>query len=354
MRIFILLWVIIFVGAEANSADFSIGRPSLTKVSYAELPNWNHAKARLAMESLHNSCSLAKNTPPKAYGLSMTLGAWNKLCHDILRKDIKLAKTTFEQYFEPFKVKIIGDEAAKGLLTGYYTPMLNGALKRGAGYTVPIYGLPKLREHKNAFSRAEIEAGALEGKAEIVAWLDDEIEAFFLHIQGSGYVKLNDGSTKKLVFAGKNELPYTAIGKQFVEAKLVAPEDLSMQWLKSWLRANADQATKVMQSNQSYIFFSLDNVSNNVRGAESTPLTPMASVAIDTQYISYGLPIYVSSKGVSTLAIAQDTGSAIKGALRADLYIGVGEKAGKMAGELKDKADFYLLYPRQTSLGVGY
>ncbi len=346
--------VMVSMNAEAQIAGANIGTPSLVKVSFAELPNWNHSKARLAMKSLHNSCSIAKNAPPKAYGMTMTLGAWNALCHDILRKDIKKAKTTFEQYFDPFKVQIAGDETGKGLLTGYYTPMLNGSLVRDENHQVPIYGLPNLREDKNAFTRTQINAGALNDKAEVIIWINDEIEAFFLHIQGSGYVNLPDGSTKKLVFAGKNEKPYTAIGKQFVEQGIVKPEDLSMQWLKNWLRTNPDQAQNVMQSNDSYIFFSLENVNNNVRGAESTPLTPMASVAIDPQYISYGLPIYVNSGQFSTLAIAQDTGSAIKGAMRADLYSGVGKKAGAFAGKLKAKADFYLLYPRQSSLGVGY
>jgi membrane-bound lytic murein transglycosylase A len=223
-------------------------------------------------------------------------------------------------------------------------------------YSVPIYALPKTLELQRAFTRQQIDEGALKGKTEVVMWLDDPIEAFFLHIQGSGYVTLTDGTMKKLVFAGKNNKPYTAIGRQFVEKGLVKAEDLSMQWLKEWLRANPKEASAVMQSNESYIYFAVENVGKHVRGAEGTPLMPMVSVAVDPAYVGYGLPLYVqatlpSGKDFSALVLAQDTGSAIKGPMRADLYAGVGQKAAEFAGTLKAQADFYVLFPRKRHVG---
>jgi membrane-bound lytic murein transglycosylase A len=285
----------------------------------------------------------------------MTMAAWNSLCHNILRRNIKAAKATFEMYFDAYRVTINGDNDARGLLTGYYTPLLNGSFTQNEKYNVPVYALPKKPEDQAQFSREQIEGGALQGKAEILMWLNDPIEAFFLHIQGSGYIKMTDGSTQKLSFAGKNNFPYTAIGKQFVEQGLVSSEDISMQWLKAWLRDNPQHANEVMWRNKSYIFFEKSSANMRIRGAESTPLKAMASLAVDPEYISYGIPIYVNSKmpdgsNFSTLAIAQDTGSAIKGTLRADLYTGIGAKAGEIAGKLKAKAEFYVFYPRQTSL----
>jgi membrane-bound lytic murein transglycosylase A len=339
----------------AQNMYSKLGIPVLNRVQFDEIPDWNHGKARKAMEALHNSCSIIKKQPPRAYNLDMTMAAWNSLCHGILRRNVKAAKATFEMYFDAYRVTVNGDNNAKGLLTGYYTPLLQGSFEQTEKYQVPVYALPEKSEDQNGFTREQIDNGALNNKAKILMWLDDPIELFFLHIQGSGYVKMTDGSTQKLSFAGKNNFPYTAIGKQFVEQGLVSSEEISMQWLKNWLRDNPENAKSVMWRNQSYIFFENSSANTRIRGAESTPLKAMASLAVDPEYISYGIPVYVHTKmkdgsSFSALAVAQDTGSAIKGSLRADLYTGIGTKAGELAGRLKEKADFYVFYPRQTSL----
>jgi membrane-bound lytic murein transglycosylase A len=357
-------WRVVFVviammageNAMAQLVQGGLPRPVVKPVQFMELPNWNHTKARQAMLAFHESCSMQKGTAPQAYGLTMTLPAWNQLCHSLLRKNPNDAKRLFEEYFEPYKVTIAANESARGLLTGYYTPLVKGSLVQTKGYNVPIYGLPKTLELQRSFTRQQIDEGALKGKADVVMWLDDPIEAFFLHVQGSGYVTLSDGTMKKLVFAGKNGFPYTAIGRQFVEKGLVKAEDMSMQWLKEWLRANPQEMLSVLHSNQSYIYFAVENVGKHIRGAEGTPLMPMVSVAVDPAYVSYGLPLYLQTtlpqgKDFSALVIAQDTGSAIKGPLRADLYTGVGEKAASLAGQLKASTDFYALFPRKRSIG---
>jgi membrane-bound lytic murein transglycosylase A len=351
--------MVIMMTTELHASQLvkgGIPRPVLKAISYESLPNWNHTKARQAMLALHESCSVQKARPPEAFGMTMTLPAWNDLCHQLLRKNPNDAKRLFEQHFEAFKVTIAANELARGLLTGYYTPMVKGSLQQTKEYNVPIYALPNTLELQRAFTRQQIEEGALKGNANVVMWLDDPIEAFFLHIQGSGYVTLPDRKVKKLVFAGKNNKPYTAIGRQFVEKGLVKPEELSMQWLKEWLHTHPNEAKDIMNSNESYIYFALENVGKNIRGAEGTPLIPMVSVAVDPHYVSYGLPLYLqaklpSGKDFSALVVAQDTGTAIKGPIRADLYTGVGEKASKLAGTLKAQTEFYVLFPKKRFIG---
>jgi membrane-bound lytic murein transglycosylase A len=336
-------------GTSAMAGDTIGDDVTLTPYTFAALRGWSDAQALYGLRAFRHSCIQPRQMPPVLYGRKVPLGTWNGLCAATRQAhNAAEARLFMERYFTPYRVTV--GKQQTGLLTGYYTPTLNGSLHKSEAYPIPIYGRPEDDAVRTRYSRADIEAGALAGKGLEILWVDSAIDAFFLHVQGSGYVTLEDGTTHKLAFAGKNELPYTAIGRRFVEEKLVTPEKMSMQWLRAWLQAHPKQAAEVMQRNKSYIFFSLEKAKEQVKGAEGTALSPQHSVAIDPTYMTYGMVLYLEThfpngKPFNTMVVAQDTGSAIKGPLRADLYTGAGENAAELAGLLKSQAHFYALLP---------
>lgn len=321
---------------------------TLYHVPFSELHGWSDAQAIAGLQAFKQSCKKTRTQPLKAYGTNVSRETWQSICNTARTVVSAEAKAFFEATFEVMRVH--DGTAQSGLLTGYYTPTLHGSMKKSPAYPIPLYMKPN-ESLRTRYSRAEIENGALEGKGLELLWISNAIDVFFLHIQGSGYVKLDDGQTHKLVFAGKNDFPYTAIGRQFVADGVVAAEDMSMQWLRKWLEAHPDKANRVMQRNESFIFFSIAREQDAVTGAEGTTLTPQHSVAIDPAYVGYGTLLYLQThlpdgKEFNALSVAQDTGSAIRGALRADLYTGVGDNAGALAGRLKSDAIFYMLLPK--------
>jgi membrane-bound lytic murein transglycosylase A len=318
--------------------------------SFADLHGWSDEQAIKGLYALRQSCKKPRSAPLQLYDRTVSLALWQRLCREATAPSLSNARHFFETNFDVYRITIPSQQT--GLLTGYYTPTLRGSLTKTATHTIPIYAKPHDDVTRTRFTRAQIEGGALNGRGLELIWVDNAIDAFFLHIQGSGYVSLPSGVTKKLVFAAKNDLPYTAIGKQFIAEGTVKPEDMSMQWLRAWLQAHPTQAASVMQRNASFIFFALEETGSGVKGAEGTPLTPQHSVAIDPSYISYGAPLYLQTHfpdgtEYAAMVVAQDTGSAIKGALRADLYTGAGHEAGELAGRLKSDAIFYVFLPKE-------
>ena len=324
----------------------------LTPLSVRDLPAWSEDQARAMLNGLQESCEqLTHEAPLHAFGQQMDAEIWQALCIDANDVPPSGAQAFIESSFTAYRVSTFTQDT--GLLTGYFTPTLNGSRNKSDHYSVPVYAKPDDDALRTRYSRAEIEAGALGDDVPVVLWLEDAVDAFFMHIQGSAYVDLPNGARVKLVYAGKNEFPYTPIGAQFVERGVVSKGEMSMQWLKDWLYANPDQAAAVMQRNASYIFFQLAGGEERVYGASGAPLTPHHSIAIDPAFLSYGLPLYLDSHfadGTSFTAsvIAQDTGSAIRGALRADLYLGVGDAAASLAGPMKSDAAFYVLLPKSV------
>jgi membrane-bound lytic murein transglycosylase A len=312
-----LIWVLFLYIASFSSA-FSVNHSSVTleTVPFSALPAWDASRAADGITALKIAC-LKPRPSLSAFGKAIPLTAWKAMCHALAQTPNHEAKTFIEAYFQPYRIKDQGN--THGLLTGYYTPSLQGSLQRSERYRVPIYGIPREAPLRTAFTRQQINEGALQGKAQEILWVDDAIDAFFLHIQGSGYVTLPNGRMMKLVFAGKNDYPYFAIGRYFIERGMATPEEMSMQWLKHWLRTHPDQANSIMQRNQSYIFFSLEKKPSAIRGADGTALTAMHSIAIDPAYLSYGLPLYLhapfpNGEEWAGITVAQDTGTAIKGA----------------------------------------
>lgn len=259
------------------------------------------------------------------------------------------ARRYFETHFTPVEIR---DDAAP-LFTAYYEPELLGARTRSAGYETPLYAPPPELEPAPFFTRAEIEAGALSGRGLEIAWLADPVEAFFLHIQGSGRIRLTNGDVMRVGFAARNNHPYRAIGRLLVERGEMTVETASADAIRDWLRAQPDGGEALMNENPSYVFFAeridLDHADGPI-GALGVPLTAGVSIAVDPSHQPLGAPIWAEATGVagldSRLTIAQDIGGAIKGAQRADLFFGAGEAAGSAAGKVRATGRMVTLLPR--------
>lgn len=290
------------------------------------------------------------------------------------------ARQYFESHFQPQRIESATGNG-DGLLTGYYEPVLAGARTRSARYPIPLLRRPDDLETLRADSlrasadatltharrtslglepyptRQEIEQGCLADSGLELLFLADPIDAFFLHIQGSGVVELDDGSRVRVTYAAKNGHPYTSIGKTLIDEGAIAAEDMSLQTLRAWLAADRARAERVMWRNKSYIFFSElgDAASVDQVGVHDIPLTPGRSIAVDASIHAIGLPLFISARELpgqpgacNRLMIAQDVGSAIRGAARADIFYGSGAAAGERAGMTRHHGTFYRLRPRDA------
>ncbi len=257
----------------------------------------------------------------------------------------------FEQYFVPFEVR--NNAQAEGLFTGYYEIDLRGSRSKTATYVEPLYTTPGAIS-KPFYSRKQINDGALAGKQLEMLYVDDPVAAFFLHIQGSGRVELDDGSTIRVGYAGQNGQPYVAIGRYLIEQGIIEKEHMSARAIKNWLYANPDKAKGLMETNPSYIFFREIDGEGPI-GAQGVALTPERSLAIDKRFLPYGLPIWLETtypdtprmKGTAfrKLLVTQDTGGAIRGPVRGDIFFGHGAKAEMWAEYMKNPGRYTLLLP---------
>eukprot|EP01037_Dinobryon_pediforme_P026350 gene26350-28849_t len=296
------------------------------------------------------------------------------------------AKTFFSKAFAPYRIWP-SDPSPGGVVTGYYEPRIQGALRPTPEFTEPLLGRPRDLE---SFAQGEFPLGSelaagrrrADGSLEAfpdrraiedgdvppsqpLLWLRDGIEAFMIHVQGSARVVLDDGSEVRLTYAGRNGRPYTAIGRLLVERGEVPLSEMSLARLKEWVRAAGQKpgqpGRSLMQENQSFIFFDMAPVTDpreGPTGGEGLPLTPLQSIAVDRTIWPYGLPFWIEGtlpwrseqpERFGRLMIAQDTGSAILGPARADLYFGTGSAAGNRAGGIRHQADFFVLLPRASA-----
>jgi membrane-bound lytic murein transglycosylase A len=290
------------------------------------------------------------------------------------------ARSFFEENFRPVRIYKLGDTA--GFLTGYYEPIVGGSRFPTREFTVPIYrrpgdlvpppGYQKGQGFPNSgratrrlpdgtlvpyYDRGEIEDGALDGQHLEICWIRDPIDLLFIQIQGSARVRLEDGTMLRINYDAHNGFPYTAIGRVLIERNEVPREEMSMERIRSWMNAHPDQAKELRDQNRSYVFFRITGLSGEreATGAQGVPLTPRRSIAVDKALHVYGTPFFIQA-GLPTddrrsgafrrLMIAQDTGSAIVGPARADIYYGAGDEAGKIAGRLRNPGMFALLMPR--------
>lgn len=261
---------------------------------------------------------------------------------------------------QPYRIEA-ADGNPDGLLTGYYEPLFDAARQPGSGFGVPLYGLPAgYGTRRPWFTRQQIDTlpeaqAALQGRA--IAWLRDPLEALALHIQGSGRLRITepDGSVRlvRLAFAGTNDQPYQSVGRWLLDQGLT--RDATWPGIRAWLAQNPARANELLWANPRYVFFREEPLSPldanfGPRGAQGVPLTPGRSIAVDRQSIPYGTPVWLASTGpqvqLQRLVLAQDTGSAIVGAVRADFFTGWGPEAGDLAGRLKQNLRLWALWPR--------
>ncbi len=350
------------VGPEGASTPVVTGAPMGTRVSNIQLhpsdfdvlPGWQTEDHEAALRAFQQSCKhWRKMSPSKLLSGSFPLGSigdWQNVCAKVATAG--QARQFFEQWFKPYAVSENG--SFDGLFTGYYLPELHGSYQKSARYNVPIYRMPSggLRH----FSRAQIKAGALANKGLELLWVDNEIDAFFMEVQGSGRVIMEDGSVRGLGFAGGNGHEYYAIGKTLVNNGEIAKEDISMQTIRAWIEQHPVEGEQLMLSNASYVYFRFTPADPTVgpAGAMAVPLTAQHSLAVDRKHMPLGVPIWLDAEHpvqgrLRRLVMAQDTGGAIKGAIRGDVYWGQGEKASKMAGPMKSRGFFFLLIPRTVS-----
>jgi len=295
------------------------------------------------------------------------------------------ARAFFERNFRPMRIARLGDAA--GFLTGYYEPVFDGSRVPTAEFTAPLYRRPgnltysgrHLRPPDEAFpskgikvgrligrrklvpyyDRLQIENGALAGKHLEICWVKDETEVLVAQIQGSVRVRLEDGTMLRLNYDSHNGFPYTAIGRVLIDRGIIPREQMSMQRLRDWLAANPDKAKEVRGKNQAYVFFRVTDWGANDQpvGGQGVSLTPGRSIAIDRALHAYGTPFFIAADlptaGLSVapkfrrLMVAQDTGSAIVGPARADIFFGPGDEAGRVAGRVRTPGQFVMLVPRE-------
>jgi membrane-bound lytic murein transglycosylase A len=337
----------------------------LRPVSFSDLAGWRDDAVSEALPAARAACeailSGAADAPIGPDGLAGRTRDWRSPCAALLAvpPNDDTVRKTIEVLFVPLMVA----DGAEGLFTGYYEPELQGARERSAAYTVPIYRRPPdLTSGKPYLTRRDIEAGALAGRGLEVAWVADPIDAFFLQVQGSGRISLLDGSRIRVGYAANNGHPYTAIGRLLVERGKLTKDAATMQTVRQWLRDHPDQATALMQENARYIFFR-EVEGDGPIGSLGVALTPGRSLAVDASLLPLGAPIWLDTtyppgtpeagRPLRRLMVAQDTGGAIKGAVRGDIYWGSGETALQYAGPMKQQGRYYLLLPKAVADRIG-
>jgi len=359
----------------------------LERAAFSDLPGWNADEVSGALPALARSCgrlvSQPDDRPLGPDGLAGTVADWRAPCAALqgaAPDDDGTLRALLEQHFRPFAVSNAGSNPGQrdGLFTGYYEAELKAADGPAAPGATPLYRVPDdlvtvdltlfradLRGEKLVgrveqgrlvpyLTRKEIDAGALAGRGLELTWAADPVDAFFLQVQGSGRVLFPDGRVQRVGFAGSNGHPFYAIGRALIEEGIVSRQDSSMQSIRDWLRANPEKAAGIMQRNARYIFFRTIEGEGPI-GAQGVPLTPGRSLAVDSSLLPLGVPLWLDTtwpatdKPLQRLMVAQDVGSAIKGAVRGDFFWGTGEPALEQAGRMKQTGRYFLLLPKTVA-----
>jgi membrane-bound lytic murein transglycosylase A len=381
VKYFSLVAIVATIGcAQVPEKKLTDDQPLLTSIILNDLPGWENDSLEKALIPLKKSCAKILRKPPNSYignfSFSGRTSDWTVPCSGlpIEGSSNKVMRLYLATYFNAYK--LIDQVNTTGLITGYFEPTLTGSLLKTVKFTTPIYPLPKdlvlvslghwraqlsgkriagkvvKGRLKPYYSRHAIRNGALDSHTKPILWLESDIDAFFLHIQGSGRVSLPDGSELRIGYAGHNGHTYVPIGRHLIKNGAIKKQDISLQSIKRWLLKNPLRKDLIMDLNKSYIFFRSIEGDGPI-GAQGVPLTAGRSLAVDRKFLPLGVPIwlnadYLDENGnlLQRLMISQDTGGAIKGLIRGDVFWGSGEKALALAGPMKAKGEFYVLLPK--------
>ena len=354
-------------------------------LSFADIPGWTEDDHLAAYKAFRTSCrpiAAQPSQPSEEKALGSSLRDPCRLARETEISDAATARVFFERHFVPLQISRLGE--GDGFVTGYYEPILDGSRTQTDVYNVPVYRRPsnlfvrgyaqdapnlpnkgpvyrKIGRRKLVpyYDRAQIEDGAIAGRGLEIAWLKSQTDLLFAQIQGSARIHLEDGSTVRINYDAHNGYPYTAVGRVLIERGIIPKDQMSMQKIREWMEQNPDAANDVRRQNRSYVFFREVQLSDRDEpvGAQGVPLTPGRSIAVDNSLHVYGTPFFIqgelpietaqSKTPFHRLMIAQDTGSAIVGPARADLYFGAGADAGKVSGRLKHPMHFVMLVPKE-------
>ena len=359
---------------------------ALKEATFKQLPGWNNAPVKKSLTAFKSSCkTFLKQDPNHSAGseyLTLNVSDWQKVCLAAMQVDSNsntAAKHFFETWFAP--VEFYKQKPVQGLFTGYFLPELQGNTAKTNEYNTPIYGLPSSRITANLglfdpalknkritgrvdnsklipfYTREEISHGALHGKAPVLFWVKSPIDRLFLEIEGSGTVKLDNGKSVYIGYAGENGRPYQSIASIMIKKGIFTRDNASSAKIKEYFNAHPNEIEPILNKNQSFIFFR-KLPSNAAIGAQGVPLTPGYTLAVDRKWVPFGTPVWLNTTKMdletktrqpfNRLMVAQDTGGAIRGVVRGDIFLGAGKKAATPASHLKEEGRYWLLLPRHA------
>jgi membrane-bound lytic murein transglycosylase A len=359
-------------------------------VNWTDIGGWSEDDHLLAFQAFRTSCKpivAQRNPPTDSKALGTTLRDPCRAARTAEISDGAKARAFFEDHFLPLRISRLGEP--EGFVTGYYEPVIDGSRTKTDVYTVPVYRRPSnlfVRGYRQSsasmpnggdvfrkigrrklvpyYDRGEIEDGAIAGRGLEIVWLKSQTDLLFTQIQGSARVRLEDGGTVRINYDAHNGYRYTPVGRVLIDRGIIPREQMSMQRIRQYMEENPDAASELRRQNRSYVFFREVQLSDKDEavGAQGVPLTPGRSIAVDKSLHVYGTPFFiegdlpVDSDTAKTpfrrLMVAQDTGSAIVGPARADLYFGAGAEAGRVAGRMRHPARFVMLVPKSLDPSV--
>ena len=334
LRAFCVLGALMTAGSASSDTTYTV-------MSFTDLEGWPRDDHAAALSVFRNTCA------------DMVGQEWQALCAVAYSQKDSGARAFFELFFRPVLIR----DGSPALFTGYFEPELDGSRFPTSRFRYPLYRMPdEARNVPGWLSRREIlTTDVMKNRGLEIAWVDDPVELFFLQIQGSGRIRLPDGGLLRVGYGGSNGQPYRSIGVELVRRGVYSAHQVSAEVIKNWVRRNPVEGEELLLHNDSYVFFrEIRKISaqDGPLGAMNRSVTPMRSIAVDPVYTPLGAPVWLEKDGagpIHRLMVAQDTGSAIKGAQRADVFFGTGDAAGSAAGRLKDPGRMMVLMPIQTA-----
>ncbi len=372
--------------AASDAEPLKLPNTQYEPVAWSDLDGWADDDHAAAFATFLGSCRALLGKQRGLRDVAPVAAALRRVCERAIAAlplDDNGARQFFEDNFRPVHVNKLGD--TDGFLTGYYEPIIDGSRVPTGEFTAPLYRRPPnlvvsgRRKLGDAFpskgvkvgrrvgrrkivpyyTRGEIEDGALDGWHLEICWLRDPVDVLFAQIQGSARIRLEDGTILRVNYDSHNGWPYTPVGRVLIDRGIMTKDEVSMQRIRDWMEANPDQAKDVRRQNKSYVFFRITDLGteDEATGAEGVPLVPGRSIAIDHALHVYGMPFFIAADlpiaapktatKFRRLVVAQDTGSAIIGPARADIYFGAGDEAARVAGRIKNSGAFVMLVPEE-------